>query len=100
MSGLKTTPQASTHYHRVKNFLKKDTFDGFTNNDLFIIQFVGKGWGQDIAALSNMAEALNIEAKLQRCNREEIKDLLRKICLLYTSPSPRDQRGSRMPSSA
>ena len=25
---------------------------------------------------------------------------LRSICLLYTSPSPRDQRGSRMPSSA
>ena len=26
--------------------------------------------------------------------------LVRKGCLLYTSPSPRDQRGSRMPSSA
>ena len=26
--------------------------------------------------------------------------LLFLICLLYTSPSPRDQRGSRMPSSA
>ena len=26
--------------------------------------------------------------------------LLQMICLLYTSPSPRDQRGSRMPSSA
>ena len=26
--------------------------------------------------------------------------LLNKGCLLYTSPSPRDQRGSRMPSSA
>ena len=26
--------------------------------------------------------------------------LLAKTCLLYTSPSPRDQRGSRMPSSA
>eukprot|EP00829_Urostomides_striatus_P012348 TRINITY_DN323_c0_g1_i2.p1 TRINITY_DN323_c0_g1~~TRINITY_DN323_c0_g1_i2.p1 ORF type:complete len:184 (-),score=35.13 TRINITY_DN323_c0_g1_i2:25-576(-) len=26
--------------------------------------------------------------------------LLNNICLLYTSPSPRDQRGSRMPSSA
>ena len=25
---------------------------------------------------------------------------LQNICLLYTSPSPRDQRGSRMPSSA
>ena len=28
----------------------------------------------------------------------EIDD--KKTCLLYTSPSPRDQRGSRMPSSA
>ena len=33
----------------------------------------------------------------------ELKELLKgntTICLLYTSPSPRDQRGSRMPSSA
>ena len=28
------------------------------------------------------------------------RDGNRYICLLYTSPSPRDQRGSRMPSSA
>ena len=28
------------------------------------------------------------------------KDTLLNNCLLYTSPSPRDQRGSRMPSSA
>ena len=27
-------------------------------------------------------------------------DVNTNICLLYTSPSPRDQRGSRMPSSA
>jgi len=26
--------------------------------------------------------------------------MIYKLCLLYTSPSPRDQRGSRMPSSA
>ena len=32
---------------------------------------------------------------------EAVKDLwFIDICLLYTSPSPRDQRGSRMPSSA
>ena len=31
---------------------------------------------------------------------EENTDLLFIVCLLYTSPSPRDQRGSRMPSSA
>ena len=29
-----------------------------------------------------------------------IVDVLIENCLLYTSPSPRDQRGSRMPSSA
>ena len=29
-----------------------------------------------------------------------LKRLSKKSCLLYTSPSPRDQRGSRMPSSA
>ena len=28
------------------------------------------------------------------------KDSVKGSCLLYTSPSPRDQRGSRMPSSA
>ena len=31
---------------------------------------------------------------------EQLVDQLNSNCLLYTSPSPRDQRGSRMPSSA
>ena len=30
----------------------------------------------------------------------ELNDTIAYVCLLYTSPSPRDQRGSRMPSSA
>ena len=34
------------------------------------------------------------------CNPAEVKYMLLGSCLLYTSPSPRDQRGSRMPSSA
>ena len=33
-------------------------------------------------------------------NKERFVNALLNICLLYTSPSPRDQRGSRMPSSA
>ena len=32
--------------------------------------------------------------------REHFGVRQRNVCLLYTSPSPRDQRGSRMPSSA
>ena len=34
-----------------------------------------------------------------RCTNEEVW-VVQKICLLYTSPSPRDKRQSRMPSSA
>ena len=35
------------------------------------------------------------------CNSgAEANEAAIKLCLLYTSPSPRDQRGSRMPSSA
>ena len=32
--------------------------------------------------------------------KKKFKQAKDEICLLYTSPSPRDQRGSRMPSSA
>ena len=40
-------------------------------------------------------------AEVKRLETEEAKAQLQDIgCLLYTSPSPRDQRGSRMPSSA
>ena len=34
------------------------------------------------------------------CDEEADRLVRLLICLLYTSPSPRDQRGSRMPSSA
>ena len=44
----------------------------------------------ELMTKENDASGLN---KLQRSELEE-------ACLLYTSPSPRDQRGSRMPSSA
>ena len=41
------------------------------------------------------------EFKLEEEELRELADELRSNpCLLYTSPSPRDQRGSRMPSSA
>ena len=34
------------------------------------------------------------------CSKYEVPVIAFGTCLLYTSPSPRDQRGSRMPSSA
>jgi len=45
-------------YERIKRFLKQDNFQGFSRKDLFIKNFISKAWGQDIAALSNVAEAL------------------------------------------
>ena len=41
---------------RLSSFLARPSFDGFTKKDLFIKRLIGKPWGQDIAALSNMAE--------------------------------------------
>ena len=38
--------------------------------------------------------------ELSRTDLPGLATALFKDCLLYTSPSPRDQRGSRMPSSA
>ena len=48
----------SRYYKRIEKFLRQETFNGFTKEDLFIKNFIPKAWGQDIAALSNMAEAL------------------------------------------
>ena len=71
--------------------------------------------GFGYSSLSKKKYSIDIEIKSlnskyfdlnYRCNEElgkvetEIRSISKKICLLYTSPSPRDQRGSRMPSSA
>ena len=42
----------------VLGFLEEANFTGFTQEHLFIKRFIKKAWGQDIAALSNMAEAI------------------------------------------
>ena len=52
------------------------------------------------------SEALNFDVNAtisdESCLYDETQEILDipHTCLLYTSPSPRDQRGSRMPSSA
>ena len=51
-----------------------------------------------------LTQSKNIANQFIKHEKAEIaailNECLRKVCLLYTSPSPRDQRGSRMPSSA
>ena len=43
---------------------------------------------------------LTVNDYIERSGGIALKADKNRICLLYTSPSPRDQRGSRMPSSA
>lgn len=71
------TLQSCPRYNKLREFLSREEFTGFTGDDLFIMQFIKKGWGQDIAALSNMAEALANIAVSDTNRQGEIAPLLK-----------------------
>ena len=50
----------------------------------------------------DLGDLIGVDGKLRKTKTGELSIFADQIhvCLLYTSPSPRDQRGSRMPSSA
>jgi len=74
----------NSRFRKIKKFLERENFDGFTKKDLFILNFMPNAWGQDIAALSNIAEALRnlstIDSAIVRRPppREEISRLLKR----------------------
>ena len=70
-----------------------------------IVEFSKHSSKPVINALSDESHPCQILADLMTYQEEKGSIQGKKIawigdCLLYTSPSPRDQRGSRMPSSA
>ncbi|MDG0980884.1 MAG: hypothetical protein P8O79_14240 [Halieaceae bacterium] len=73
----------------ISNFLQQD-FHGFTKEDLFIMQFVPKAWGQDIAALSNMAEALMTLWKCGRLGLTEAAIYITRVadCAMHSTVRP------------
>ena len=54
------------------------------------LQLIDQNWKLHIQYLEQLRQVIGLRSYGQR-------DPL--VCLLYTSPSPRDQRGSRMPAS-
>ena len=52
---------------------------------------------QGMKDIQNGVDVHQYTADIIGCSRQEAKPHTFKPCLLYTSPSPRDQRGSRMP---
>ena len=89
-------------------------WDGFQTNEnamVMVLAATNRPWDVDEAILRRLPRSFEIGLP----NIEQRVDILKVIlkdeiledgffgpgsCLLYTSPSPRDQRGSRMPSSA
>ena len=62
------------------------------------------GQGEEVEPARAKAQALGIkEIYIEDLREDFVSNYvfpMFRACLLYTSPSPRDQRGSRMPSSA
>ncbi len=77
-------------WNRVEEFLGTTSFEGFTSDDLFIMNFIKKGWGQDIAALSNMAEAVHLRYQAGSIDQEHAMILMRQIVrrAVHKSVSP------------
>ena len=75
-----------TCYERIQTFLEREAFSGFSSEDLFIMQFVPRGWGQDIAALSNMAEGLRNLVELEPSRHAAVEPLLTEVVERALSP--------------
>ena len=82
--GIQTRPSTDRLRETLMAILEGGRFGFPLNSNLIIDVFAGTG-------------ALGIEAASRG---HPNKVIFIENCLLYTSPSPRDQRGSRMPSSA
>ena len=68
------------------------------NNKNEVIRFIYKEKFDDNSVDSIVYNIVQNEKRLKKVFR--LSNLKIKICLLYTSPSPRDRTRSRMPSSA
>ena len=68
-------------------------------NNTMNIFTIEKENGIAVISMNDPSQAQNV---LNKVIQEEFESVFEQVsnCLLYTSPSPRDQRGSRMPSSA
>ena len=88
--------------HLADNFFAKFLPEGITVAQFGVLNHLLRLDRQE--TIGELASAMQVSQPTMSSTvrKLEDKDFIRLIydCLLYTSPSPRDQRGSRMPSSA
>ena len=66
-----------------------------------VYEYLDTSTQQSLLSLLRSGEMREVMEEMSPDDRARLfEELPAKVCLLYTSPSPRDQRGSRMPSSA
>ena len=80
------------------------TIEEFKKKQLNTSRLIGLDLGSKRIGVAICDENQKIATPLKTINKSKFEDLINElediICLLYTSPSPRDLRASRMPSSA
>ena len=89
-------------YRAIKDRYATGLVSGITTNPT-LVRKSGVDYFDFIRTLSRDFAFESISAEVDGKNADEMIENAQqyiKICLLYTSPSPRDKRQSRMPSSA
>ena len=86
---------------RVLNQIANGTVPTFRSAGLeqTIINIVNGPDGRKLTS-TNRRKVRDFTLRAAKMFSDSLQTLRAQACLLYTSPSPRDQRGSRMPSSA
>ena len=94
---MSSNPVADGHYRIRKAGAKSDIAKAISNGKkCHYVQI-----GIDMVGFANLEEAIEYVAdKDLVADRMSLDFGMAPACLLYTSPSPRDKRQSRMPSSA
>ena len=95
-------PDVVAEYEAANNVKFKPKYYAGGDNMLALIAQSPPGTYDLILSDAEFVQQLNAAGYIEEMNAADypFDDMLHEDCLLYTSPSPRDQRGSRMPSSA
>ena len=88
--------QESNAVDEYKSMIINSTYDDLRMTNLFT---GAQAYYLKDSIINNNLDPDNLDSNTEGFNVSASQDKI-KACLLYTSPSPRDQRGSRMPSSA
>ena len=78
--------------YKLKKVTRRKRLTVFRSNKHLYAQVIDDSVGKTLASASSKEKGFDTNIKDRKSMAE--------VCLLYTSPSPRDKRQSRMPSSA